>query len=107
MPLTVNETGSVNILGVSFPVVFIYAAMSDTGGLLVTDSTIHNKLSDTMKVWLLNHEYSPESPPILIIESIPTIDFIPVRVRLHTTTDTEGIQTNMFLFFARRKLFHA
>lgn len=103
MPID-QRTQTIQLRGITFPVDCIRAAMLETGGKVVSDPEI-NKALDAV---LFETIALGKEPEMLYIESIPAVTFIPKRVTLYIgPTDTKGVQSERYLYFAVPRLFNA
>lgn len=95
---------TVQIRGHTFPVDCIRAVMLETGGQVVADSAINEHLDKAIAEHFAKSDKEPEA---LIIESEPTILFIPKRILVHDPLNKKGRKTNLYLYFAVKRMFHA
>lgn len=99
-----STTRTIKLRGIAFPVDCIRAAMLETGGIVVSDDEI-NKVLDRA---LYATTADGKRPEMLTIEAIPAVVFIPKKIKVyHGLSDTTGTDTDMYLYFAVQKRFHA
>lgn len=102
---TVNPDNTVILRGLKFPVGIIKEGMLETGGTVVSDDGINEALDKAMKY----HEAMKGGiPEHLIIEAIPATVFIPRRINVRRSIfEPVGQLTNLYLYFAKPRIFHA
>ena len=97
-------TRTIKLRGIAFPIDCIRQAMLETGGSVVSDDEINRALDTAMYQVIA----SGKKPEVLYIESIPTVAFIPKRIKVHFgLNDSGGQDSGMHLYFAVPKRFHA
>lgn len=103
--LIVNPTDrTVQIRGITFPVDCIHAVMLETGGQIVANKDLNARLDRAM----MEHRMTKgKIPDCFIVESEPGIEFIPKKVILHANLSQEKIDTEIYLYFAKPRVYHA
>lgn len=96
-------TRTVQLRGIHFPVDLIRAEMMETGGIPVSDPDI-NKALDKIVLECLAGGKKAE---MLFIEAIPGYAFLPRRILMHDKLSPEGRKTELHLYFAIRRQYHA
>jgi len=103
--LIVNPTDkTVQVRGIAFPVDCIHAAMIETGGTVVANKDLNARLDRAMYEYIEN---KGKVPDLFIVESEPGIEFIPRRINLHASMSNTDMETSIYLYFAKSRLYHA
>lgn len=101
----INPDGTVILRGIKFPAGIIKEGMLETGGIVVSDDDINRALDKAMKYHMATYGKRPEH---LIIEAIPATIFMPRRIEVRRSRfQTFGTLTDMYLYFAKPRIFHA
>lgn len=100
--IQVDPKGTVSVRGIHFPVECIRAAMLETGGIVVSDPNINQELDRAMAA-----RKGDVIPDMLYVEAIPAMYFVPKRVNIHNFVGAPGRKSNIFLYFAVKRQFHA
>ena len=100
--IPVHPDGTVKVRGIPFSVQCIRAAMAETGGVVVSDPDLIAELDRVMK-----ERGGDKTPDMLVVEAIPATWFVPKRITLHKFFGDPGKETEVFLYFAVQRQFHA
>ena len=101
----IRPDNTVILRGIKFPVGIIKEGMLETGGTVVSDDNINRALDKAMGYHMATYE---KRPGHLIIEAIPATVFIPKRIEVRRSMfQTFGTLTDMYLYFAKPRIFHA